>query len=131
VLGPGSLYTSVLAPLLVPEIRDAVNESPARLVYVANLITQDGETLGMDAADHLDAILSLAGIRPPGVIVANKGPISVDPPVEPVVVDPDVLATYGVDVEFADLLDPTVKWPRHDHARLGGSLGRLISNDPD
>jgi uncharacterized cofD-like protein len=130
VLGPGSLYTSVLAPLMVPEIRDAVNESPARLVYVANLITQDGETLGMDAADHLDAILTLAGIRPPGVVIANTGPISVDPPLETVVVDPDVLATYGVDVEFADLLDPTVEWPRHDHARLGGSLGRLISNDP-
>jgi uncharacterized cofD-like protein len=130
VLGPGSLFTSVMAPLLVPGIRDAVNDSRARLVYVANLITQDGETLGMDAADHLDAMLNLTGIRPPGVIVANDAPVAVTAPLEPLSVDSDVLATYGADVEFADLLDPTVEWPRHDPARLGGVLGRLISTGP-
>lgn len=130
VLGPGSLYTSVMAPLLVRGIRDAVNRSHARLVYVANLITQDGETLGMDGADHLDAILSLTGIRPPSVVVANHTPIAVDPPLEPLEMDPDVVATYGADVAFADLLDTAVEWPRHDPAKLGGQLARLISTEP-
>ena len=55
VLGPGSLYTSVMAALVVPGIVEAINNSTAKLIYVCNLITQDGETLDMDGADHLDA----------------------------------------------------------------------------
>lgn len=129
VLGPGSLYTSVMAPLLVPGIREAVNESLAQLVFVANLITQDGESLGMDGADHLDALLAITGIRPPSIVVAQETPVGIDPPLAPVVVDPDVIATYGADVEFADLVDPTVEWPRHETAALGRALERLISSD--
>ena len=128
VLGPGSLYTSILATLVVPGIREAINESEARLVYVANLTTQNAETLGMDAADHLDGLLALSGIRPPSTIVANSSQISVGLPLEALQVDAEVMATYGVDVVFADLIDPTNRLPRHDPARLGGVLGRLISN---
>ena len=126
VLGPGSLYTSLMAVLLVPGIAEAINHSEAKLVYVANLMTQDAETLGMDAADHLEALLAMTGVRTPSAIVANTKAVVVEPPLEPIVVDPDVLATYGVDVVHADLVDPTVGWPRHDPARLGGVLGRLV-----
>jgi uncharacterized cofD-like protein len=128
VLGPGSLYTSILATLVVPGVAEAINASGARLVYVANLMTQDAETLGMDAGDHLDGLLALSGIRPPSTIVANASPIRVVPPLEPLEVDAEVMATYGADVVFADLVDPTSPWPRHDPARLGGVLGRLITN---
>ena len=127
VLGPGSLYTSLVAAMLVPGISEAVNASNSRLVYVANLITQDEETLGMDGADHLEALLTLTGVRPPGAIVAHDGVTATNEPLEAVRIDPEVLATYGADVEFADLIDPVVKWPRHDVARLGGVLGRLVS----
>ena len=126
VLGPGSLYTSLMAVLLVPGIAEAINQSEARLIYVANLMTQDAETLGMDAAHHLDVLLSMTGVRMPSAIVANTKAVVVEPPLEPIVVDPDVLETYGVDVVHADLVDPTVSWPRHDPARLGGVLGRLV-----
>ena len=128
VLGPGSLYTSILATLVVPGVTEAINSSRARLVYVANLITQNAETLGMDAADHLDGLLALSGIRPPSTIVANNTTITVEPPLEPIEVDAEVMATYGADVVFADLVDPTKPWPRHDPARLGGVLGRLITS---
>ena len=128
VLGPGSLYTSILAPLVVPGVVEAINVSNANLIYVANLMTQDAETLGMDAADHLDGLLALSGLRPPSTIVANASPIVVDPPLEPLEVDAEVMATYGADVVFADLVDPTSRWPRHDPARLGGVLGRLLTN---
>jgi uncharacterized cofD-like protein len=125
VLGPGSLYTSLMAVLVVPGIADAINQASARLTYVSNLYTQDGETLGMDAADHLEALLHLTGVRPPGAIVANQDPVQVPLPLEAVRVDGDVIATYGVDVIEADLLDRDVEWPSHDPDRLGEVLEGL------
>lgn len=123
ILGPGSLYTSILATILVPGLTEAINRSPGRLVCVANLTTQDGETLGMDCADHLDALLALSGIRPPAAIVANEKAVEAPPPLARLAVNAEVLATYGVDVVFGDLV--TGRAPRHDPARLGGILARL------
>jgi len=56
VLGPGSLYTSLLPNLLVPGIATALRDAPAPVVLVANLREQPGETEGMDLADHLDVL---------------------------------------------------------------------------
>ena len=56
VLGPGSLYTSVLAALSVPGVADAIRRSPATKVYVANLRAQAAETEGYDVSDHVDAL---------------------------------------------------------------------------
>ena len=56
VLGPGSLFSSVLPPLLVSGVAEALARSRALKVWVANLVTQRGETCGMDAADHLRAL---------------------------------------------------------------------------
>lgn len=56
VIGPGSLYTSVLPPLLMPEIRDAVHDSHALKVFVLNLMTEPGETAAFDALRHLDVV---------------------------------------------------------------------------
>ncbi len=131
VLGPGSLYTSVMAALVVPGLVESINQSTARLVFVANLTTQDGETLGMDCADHLHALLELTGVRQPSTIVANTAAVHVDPPLEQLSVEPEVVETYGVDVVLADIVDPAAKWPRHDPARLGGVLARLVSDDPE
>jgi uncharacterized cofD-like protein len=125
VLGPGSLYTSLIATLAVPGLVEAIGRSRANLVYVGNMITQDAETLGMDAVDHIRALLDLTGLRPPNAIVAESGQITVPPPLEAVRVDPDVLATFGVDVVFAELADPATPWPQHDPARLGRVLAGL------
>nr|WP_320677636.1 gluconeogenesis factor YvcK family protein [Prochlorococcus sp. MIT 1300] len=56
VLGPGSLYTSLLPNLLVPEIVDAIQRSGAPKLYICNLMTQPGETDGLDVSGHLRAI---------------------------------------------------------------------------
>jgi len=58
VLGPGSLYTSVLPVLLIPAIRDAVAAATGMRVYVCNVATQLGETEGYDLADHVEALLA-------------------------------------------------------------------------
>ena len=61
IFGPGSLYTSIIPNLLVPELSRAVAESRATKVYVCNVMTQPGETNNYTAADHLAAILNHVG----------------------------------------------------------------------
>lgn len=73
LLGPGSLYTSILPNLLVPGIVDALMQTSAPVWYVANIMTQRGETEGYDLSDHIEAIMNLSP-KPflTGVIVNTK-----------------------------------------------------------
>lgn len=61
ILGPGSLYTSIVPNLLFKEIRQALRQSPATKIYVCNLMTQPAETAGYDGARHLKALLQHLG----------------------------------------------------------------------
>ena len=61
VIGPGSLYTSVVANLLVPAVPEAIRSSAARKVYVCNIVTQPGQTDGYSVADHIDAVARYLG----------------------------------------------------------------------
>jgi uncharacterized cofD-like protein len=72
VLGPGSLYTSVLAALAVPALRDALAEARGRKVYVCNLRPQVPETEGYDVAAHL-AALELHGVEVDVVLCDTSG----------------------------------------------------------
>src|SRR5437764_6020089 len=76
LLGPGSLYTSILPNLLLPEIASAIAKSNALRVYVANLMTQPGETAGYALADHLRAIQKHVPQRVIDWVVANRQPVS-------------------------------------------------------
>jgi uncharacterized cofD-like protein len=72
VIGPGSLYTSILPSLLLPELLSAVRSSGAVKLYVCNVATQRGETQGYDLADHLAAIESHTGAGWIDVVLANN-----------------------------------------------------------
>lgn len=74
VLGPGSLFSSTIPPLLVPAVRGAINRSNARLVYVSNIMTEAGETDGFDAFDHVAAICR-HGLRAPDLVLLNSAPV--------------------------------------------------------
>ena len=76
LLGPGSLYTSILPNLLIPEIANAIGKSKAPRVYIANLMTQPGETAGYALADHLRAIRRHTRRRVIDWVVANRQVIS-------------------------------------------------------
>ncbi len=76
LMGPGSLYTSVLPNLLIPEIADAIAKSRAARVYIANLMTQPGETPGFTLADHVRAIFRHTSDRLIDWVVANRQPVS-------------------------------------------------------
>jgi uncharacterized cofD-like protein len=111
LLGPGSLFTSVLPHLAVPELAEAVAGARGRRAYVCNVMTQPGETDGFDAADHLERVLEAI---PGGVdmVLVHEGPL--DPVAaaayaaqgqEPVTADHGRLEAMGVGVVAADLAE--------------------------
>ncbi|MGL6173980.1 MAG: gluconeogenesis factor YvcK family protein [Cellulosilyticaceae bacterium] len=61
ILGPGSLYTSIIPNLLVSKVGNAISESNARKIYIANLMSQPGETTGFTVEDHIHAIEKYIG----------------------------------------------------------------------
>ena len=72
VLGPGSLYTSLLPSLLIPAIRDAVLAAAAPRIFVCNVATQEGETTGFDLAAHVDALVAHTSPNLVDVELANN-----------------------------------------------------------
>ncbi len=72
VIGPGSLFTSLLPALVVPGIREAIAASGALIVFVCNVATQPGETGGFDLADHLDALARHGAGHLPDIVLANN-----------------------------------------------------------
>ncbi len=117
ILGPGSLYTSLLPSLLIPEIRAAVLASSAPRLYVCNVATQDGETTGLDLARHVEALVAhtapgicdlvLANDRFDARVPSGWGAESVKlewpPAVEPV---PRLVLDAVVDIDNAHHHDP-------------------------
>lgn len=75
VIGPGSLYTSILPNLLVPGITEAIRLSKAVKIYVMNVMTQPGETDGFTAADHIEAIHNHVGDGLFEYVIVNNGEI--------------------------------------------------------
>ncbi len=78
VLGPGSLYTSVIPNLLIREITDAIVRSPAVKIYICNVMTQPGETDGYSADDHIKAILEHSSAKVIDYCIVNTAVISKD-----------------------------------------------------
>jgi uncharacterized cofD-like protein len=72
VIGPGSLFTSLLPALLVPGIREAIAASGALVVFVTNVATQAGETERFDLADHVDALARHGAGHLPHIVLANN-----------------------------------------------------------
>ena len=132
VLGPGSLYTSVIPNLLVSGIREAIHESDAVKVYVMNLMTQSGETAGYTAVDHVRALFDHGGEGLFDYTLVNNLPIPPEAQEEylregavPITADEEALTALGVTVRYA----PVALWQkalvRHDPAALAAALRDL------
>ncbi|HZJ02878.1 MAG TPA: gluconeogenesis factor YvcK family protein [Thermoleophilia bacterium] len=127
VLGPGSLYTSVVPNLLVGGMAEALRETRARVVFVNNVMTQPGETQGYDAEDHLRGILSHLGEGVIDVMLVNDRPIPGEllalyerEGAEPVTWGPRS-EDLGVRVVSAPLAD-VHRFVRHDSCDLARTL---------
>jgi len=128
VIGPGSLYTSLIPVLLVRELADAIRRSGARVVLVMNLTTEPGETDGYTAADHLLAIRRHAPDMPIHDVLLNATPIPgklvrAYSAARAVPVSPDVelLRALGYRPVMRDLLRQDAKI-RHDPHKLADAI---------
>lgn len=127
VIGPGSLYTSIIPNFLVRGISQAVAKSKAPKIYVMNIMTQDGETEGYTGFEHVEAILRHA----PGTInacIANNQPVEESlleryrlDGVEPLVLERKKIEKLGIWVDEYPLATGT-DYIRHDSARLADAI---------
>lgn len=132
VLGPGSLFTSTVPPLLVPAVRAALVRATAPLVYVCNIMTEDGETTGLNAWDHVAALHDHLG-RYPDVVMLNDEPIDArrlaayaNEGAGLVTVDPAPFADAGIRLVQRPMLDAGVH-AQHDPERLAAALVELAT----
>ncbi len=133
IIGPGSLYTSIIPNLMVPGISDAILDSEAVKIFVCNVMTQPGETDGYSVGDHVAAITR----HVPGLafdyIVVNNGPISqevLDKYAEqgavPVMIDDEqALRRTGAQI-IADRLILYRTYLRHDTEKLSKHIFQLV-----
>jgi uncharacterized cofD-like protein len=131
LLGPGSLFTSIVPNLLVPEIRDALCASAALKVYVCNVATQPGETDGYSVMDHVRALSAYMRPGSCDVVLANNNlsvPLadSMLGPTPSELVRPEGSAGEGCPWVMADLVDAQLPW-RHDASKLAAAVLELYA----
>lgn len=126
VIGPGSLYTSVLPNLLVPDLARALAAAAAPKVYVCNVATQAGETEGYDVEAHVNALQEHIGSGVISLVLANDN-LRGDPPPGIGVdwVRPPSKPPTRYKLLAADLVDAQYAW-RHDSRKLAQALMSLL-----
>ena len=129
LLGPGSLYTSVIPDLLVDGITEAVCRSGALKMYICNIMTQDGETEGMTASEHVAALLQHSA---PGLVdlcLCNSAPVRPglveryrEEDAAPIVVDREAVEALGVELVSRPIASETSNYARHSVTRLAQAV---------
>jgi len=116
IVGPGSLFTSILPNLLVPDLSEAIKASRATKFYICNVATQSGETDGFTTADHIRTIEKHLNQRIFDLVICNqKQDIDLPEGVDWVRIDEKLGEEYST--YSSDLVDPQNPW-RHDSGRL-------------
>ena len=138
LLGPGSLYTSVIPNLLVDGVSEAIADSAALKIYVCNIMTQDGETEGMTAQDHVSALLEHGG---PGLVdlcLCNSDPVgrellerySAEDAV-PMEADRRELELLGAELVYRPLMDLDCGYARHCGVKVARAVLELYQQRAD
>lgn len=140
VLGPGSLYTSVIPNLLVNDIVDEICKARAPKAYIVNVMTEPGETDGYSIIDHVDAILNHSNARLLDYVIANTAEIPKDilkkykeNASEPVVIandDEKLLARKGITLIANSLIYIEKDYIKHNNIKLSELLIHLEENRP-
>lgn len=112
VLSPGSLYTSILPHLIAPGVHDALEKTKAPIMYIANIVTQPGETDGYSLSDHINVLNRYLGSHKVDIVAVNDGEIGAEvsdiyrEKEKKLIVDNDIEKTLamGAEVIEADML---------------------------
>ena len=130
IIGPGSLYTSVLPNLVIGPIANGLRNARALRVYICNVMTQPNETDGYTAQDHLRAIIEHAGLIVDVMVMNGRKP---SPSILetyaamnqfPVAFDLEAIRTLGVTAFFGDIIAEE-NYVRHDPAALAQTIFQL------
>jgi uncharacterized cofD-like protein len=133
IIGPGSLYTSVIPNLLVPEIRDAIAKATVPRIYICNIMTQPGETDDYTVSNHIRAIDRICGFKLFDAVLAHRkspSPQSLQRYAQekshPVFLDREDVAKLGRRIVLANVMDEDAElgYVRHDSERLARVLLR-------
>ena len=129
ILGPGSLYTSIMPNLLVDGVSNALRKSKALKIYICNVLTQPGETDNYTAAQHAKAILDHTGHGAIDYVLVNSTPIPDEmwrgTASKPVEIDEDKVNALGMGLIKADLMS-TTEIGRHDPDKLCAAVVKII-----
>ncbi len=131
VIGPGSLFSSVLPNLLIRDVRDALAAAPGVKVYVCNVATQAGETANMSASEHLNMLFAHVGDDLVDYVILNRNRDARPPAgwrAQPVDIDVAKLEELPVVIVEEDVIDPN-NAHRHDPAKLAAAIMRLQQED--
>lgn len=128
VLGPGSLFTSVIVNLLVPELRRAVSDSGARLVHVANVQAPLGESADLSLADHVRLLCDALGGRSLDTVIVHDGPAPAGggPALRPAAELPGAGRVMAADLLARDRAG--VVGRAHDPQRLAAALAVAVAD---
>lgn len=133
VMGPGSLYTSIIPNLLVEDIAECINKSDAIKIYISNVMTQPGETDDFTVSDHIKTLMKYSGKNSVEYVIANNGTIPTD--VEErylsqgsklVKLDYENIEDLNVKVVETDLVKITKGYVKHDAEHLAQVLMTTI-----
>lgn len=134
IIGPGSLYTSVIPGLLVEGIKDALLTSKAIKIYALNIMTKADETDSYKASDHLGAISEHLGMNLINYCIVNKNQISEgqlknyeQESASAVLFDRENMSKFGCKIVEDSLIDKTSKLIRHDALKVAGIILDLIT----
>lgn len=136
ILGPGSLYTSILPNLLVPKLGQEISRARAKKVYICNLMTQAGETLDFTASDHVKALYSHMKCSFLDTILVNSEniPESIlnrysEEFAKPVHFDFNQLYELGLEVVQGEIMSLENGVIRHDTKEVANILYNLLINE--
>jgi uncharacterized cofD-like protein len=136
VIGPGSLYTSILPNLLVPKLGQEVCKAQGKKVYICNLMTQAGETHDFTASDHVQAIYDHMDDGAIDTILVNKENIPEDVQLryheelaKPVIYDIGRLEELGLEVIQEEIVCDDDDVIRHDAKKVAEILFKIIKDE--
>lgn len=133
IMGPGSLYTSIIPNLLVTDIADTICKSDAIKIYISNIMTQPGETDNFDVSDHLKTLINYGGNKCVEYVIANNQDIPEDiksrylkEGSKVVKLDRDKIKNLGIEIIEKNLVKITKGYVKHDSEYLAEIIMKTV-----